>query len=115
MRVAARLLHSCSEDRRPAATSARTPLPAISISAVKHPIAPIVHITARPKVVNRTDAKVAYRRLLRMGSEPMYKELLRQKRREEPQHQVQEIAGANATAARLELQLCLRPPPLSPL
>jgi len=71
--VAARLLHSCSEDRRPAATSARTPLPAISISAVKHPIAPIVHITARPKVVNRTDATVASRRLLRMGSEPMHK------------------------------------------
>src|SRR6266404_1048198 len=40
----------------------RTPLPAISISAVKAPIAPIVHITARPKVVNSTDATVVSRK-----------------------------------------------------
>jgi hypothetical protein len=51
----------CSEDLRPAATSARTPLPAINVSAVNAPIAPIVHITARPKVVNSTDATVASR------------------------------------------------------
>jgi hypothetical protein len=47
--------HPFPDDRRPAATSARTPLPAISISVVNAPIAPIVHITARPKVVNSTE------------------------------------------------------------
>ena len=46
----------------PAATSARTPLPAISISVVKAPIAPIVHITARPNAVNSTEATVASRK-----------------------------------------------------
>ena len=45
-------------ERRLAATSARMPLPAISISAVYAAIAPIVQITASPKVVNSTEATV---------------------------------------------------------
>jgi hypothetical protein len=55
--------YPCSEERLLAATSARTPLPAISISMVKATIAPIVHITARPKVVNSTEATVASRKV----------------------------------------------------
>src|SRR5207245_7772676 len=56
------LVTTVQDDRRPPVTSVRTPLPAISISAVKAPIAPIVHITATPKVVNSTDATVASRK-----------------------------------------------------
>ena len=53
---------ACWEERRPAATSARTPLPAISISTVNVVIAPMVHATASPNVVNSTEAMVASRK-----------------------------------------------------
>jgi hypothetical protein len=54
--------HFAAADLSLAATSARTPLPAVSISAACAPIAPGVQTMARPKLVNSTEAIVASRK-----------------------------------------------------